>query len=91
MADARLSFAESLTEGVSIEAAKPAEDGRGVILRLNETMGRRCLARVRLGRHARSAALCDLLENDLEPLQTSGVELLVPLRPRQIRTVRVLY
>jgi len=88
-AGTRFSLAESLTRGVALEALKPAEDGDGLILRVNEYEGRRCLARVRLGRSIRSAQLCGLMENPLETLRADGNILEVPLMPRQILTIRL--
>lgn len=40
---------EVTTPGVAVLALKPAEDGRGVIVRLHETHGRRCRAVLRQG------------------------------------------
>ena len=83
------SLAESLTKGVALEAAKPAEDGQGVILRLCETEGRPVKARIRLAMVPRKAALCDLMENHQEDLPVDGPVLDISLQARQIRTLRI--
>ncbi|MHC1786927.1 MAG: alpha-mannosidase [Christensenellales bacterium] len=85
-----LSLAQTETEGVAMEALKPAEDGRGIILRVNEYLGRHCEACIDLPRPALSLHLCDLLENDLAPLPSTGGRIRLPLLPKQIKTLRVV-
>ena len=52
--------------GVSVEAAKAAEDGSGdLVVRLAEVHGARVAGSVALGAPATSVAVCDLLEDEL--------------------------
>ena len=72
-----------------IETVKPAENGRGYIIRLydnNRTRGER-----RLGfAHTPGRIVeCDLLENDRDALPLNSAQCDVHLRPYEIRTLRV--
>lgn len=73
-----------------IETVKPAQDGRGVIVRLYESQQRRGKVRLSTGYPLAQAYACDLLETDLAPLdvQPNFVELF--LKPFQIVTVRLI-
>jgi alpha-mannosidase len=73
-----------------IETVKPAEDGRGWIVRLYESQ--RCRGRVALhtGFDLSGAAVCDLLENDQQPLPVAGRSVAFDLAPFQIVTLRLL-
>ena len=52
--------------GVTIEAAKAAEDGSGdLVVRLAEVHGARVSGTITLGAPARSVQVCDLLEDEL--------------------------
>ena len=80
-------------EGVLVEAVKLADDGSGdVVVRLYESLGRRCSARVRARFEHAGAGAVDLLER---PLPTDGVVdegrdggVSLALRPFQIVTLR---
>ena len=92
----RAARTESLTllraepANVVIETVKPAEDGRGWIVRLYESQ--RCRGRVALhtGFDLSGAAVCDLLENDQQPLPVAGRSVAFDLAPFQIVTLRLL-
>ncbi len=77
------------TAGISLEAIKRAEDGKGVILRLWETEGRRQVASLRLHPHLLRAEIVDLLEEGGAPLTMDGDHLALAFAPFEIKTVRL--
>ena len=85
-------FSLDATPNVILEAAKKAEDGDGVVLRLFECSGQPGLASAAFARPVIRAVSCDLLER---PLESGGAvargtrEVDVPLRPFEIATVLV--
>lgn len=72
-----------------IETVKQAYDGDGLIVRLYEAENRRGTIRLRCGFPVREAALCDLLENEQQPLAVEGEEILLPLGNFEIATVKI--
>lgn len=73
-----------------VETIKPAEDGRGYILRIYEPHGARGPVKVQLGGSFDSVTECNLIEEDRQqvPVQASGWDFAI--LPFQIRTFRVL-
>ncbi len=77
--------------GVLLLALKPAEDRRGLIVRLLETEGRDTEARLSLATgEVTRAFTTSLNEEDLQELPCSGGEVGIPLRARGLATVRLL-
>ncbi|MFD0673842.1 alpha-mannosidase [Cohnella sp. GCM10027633] len=75
---------------VQVDAVKPAEDGRGLIVRLHEYGGGQ--ATVRLG-YLDGVAACeetDLLERPLGAAAREGESFAIALAPHEIRTVRLI-
>jgi alpha-mannosidase len=72
-----------------LDTIKPAEDSDAVVLRLYEAHGARGTARVRLDRPFAKAALANALEEEREPLELDGAEIVLPYRPHQVATVLV--
>ena len=59
------------------------------MLRLYEPHGGRGTARVRLGVAFASARRANVLEDDGEPLELDGDEIVVPFRPHELITIKV--
>lgn len=72
-----------------IETVKQAYDGNGLVVRLYEAANRRGSVRLRCGFDFTSAVLCDLLENEQQPLAVEGDEILLPLGNFEIATVKI--
>jgi alpha-mannosidase len=70
-----------------LDTIKRAEDSDALVLRLYEAHGARGVARIRLGLPFASARLANALEDEREPLEVAGDEIVVPYRPHQIVTV----
>lgn len=76
---------------VEVLTIKPAEDGRGYIVRLLETQGKSVTARLRLDfLELGKAYLTNVVEEDQQPLAVSDDCITVELPPYNIRTVRVI-
>lgn len=74
---------------VVIQTLKPADCGRGVILRLFDQTGCRGPVRVASARPLRRAALTDLLETPNAELPVTGDTLCLDLSPHQIATLHL--
>lgn len=76
--------------GVALLTLKKAENGGGYIVRLMETTGHKCDAKLRSAiLHLRSAELTDNLEHPLNPLPVRRGCAVVHMGPREIVSVRV--
>lgn len=76
---------------VAISAIKPAEDGRGVIIRLFEQANRRARIRLDFGFEIGAAFTCSMIEDgevEIDPDGSRGLALEV--RPFEIITLRVI-
>jgi alpha-mannosidase len=76
---------------IALGAMKPAEDGRGVILRLYEPHGGRGTATLQFAQPLRSATTTNLLEDALEELAFDGATLVLPFHPFEVRTLRLQF
>ena len=69
---------------------KPAEDGKGTILRLLETGGKEVAAAIHVPLLRVAAAWrCNAVEDNLEPLAAAEHAVHVPVKPYQIITIRL--
>jgi hypothetical protein len=69
---------------------KMSEDGRGTILRLQETAGRATEAVLKFLRGSlRSATLCNGVEDDLQPVRLSGNTVNLTFQPNEVLTLRI--
>jgi alpha-mannosidase len=83
------SFASVDDPNVVLDTIKRAEDSDALVLRLYEAHGARGVARVRLAQPFDKAVRANTLEDDGEPLEINGDEIVLPYRPHQIITVKV--
>ncbi|WP_421904653.1 alpha-mannosidase [Mameliella sp.] len=77
-----------VADNVVLETLKPAEDGRGFILRLYEADRRRGPVRLSFGRAMQEVAICDLLENELAPINIEDNSISLILKPFEILSLR---
>lgn len=75
---------------VVVEALKPAEDGRGFILRVYEPHGGRGEVTARLALPVKRVMACNLVEEDGDTIPMSGNTFRFALTPFQIRAFRLL-
>jgi alpha-mannosidase len=85
------SFFAVEAEGVILDAVKLAEDHSAMIFRLYEANGKTENAVLALTRKPARAAVTDLLENELAPLQFTGNRLGLSFRPFEIKTIKVSF
>ena len=76
-------------EGVVVETLKPAEDGKGLIVRAYEAYGQRHAARIRFGFPAARAEETDLVERPLKNVPVKDQAIAFTIRPFEIRTFRL--
>jgi alpha-mannosidase len=81
------SFASVDDPNVVLDTIKRAEDSDALVLRLYEAHGARGRARLRLRFPFESACLANLLEDDGEPLDVDGDQIVIPYRPHELVTV----
>ena len=72
-----------------VETLKPAEDGRGLILRVYEPHGARGSITVRLGLPVKRITACNLVEDDAEAVPVRNGAFSFTLTPFQIRSFRL--
>ena len=84
------SFLEVNQPDVVLEDWKISEDGRGTILRLQETAGHGATAKLQFPRLAmKSATLCNGVEDDIRPLKVEDKWVSLAFRPNEVLTLRV--
>ena len=77
------------SKNIVVETVKMAEDGDGVIVRLYESFGKRCDAKLEFGFAAKNVFLCDMLENELKPLTVKEGKVKIPMGNFEIVTLKV--
>ena len=81
------SYASVDDPNLVLDTIKRAEDSEALVLRLYEAHGARGSARLRLALPFSSAHRANALEDEREPLEVVGDEIVVPYRPHEIATV----
>lgn len=87
---AATSFVAVDHDNVVIETIKGAEDGRGVIVRMYESLRRRSRVVLTAGVPLAAAWRTNVLEHDREELEVDGHSVSLSLRPYEIATVRLI-
>ena len=77
--------------GVLVDTVKQSEDGNGWILRLYEYEQNRHTVGLQLFATPKKAVLCDLMENELEPLAIASTQLNIPIKPFEIVTLKLCF
>jgi alpha-mannosidase len=85
------SFFSLAGSGVKIETVKPAEDGKGVILRLYETFGGNAAVTLQTNTPWATLLETDLLEKPLDLQRPAGNSVELAFKPFEIRTFRLQY
>ena len=80
-------------DGFAVLACKPAEDGDGIVIRLQEATGRKRLARLCLNLQDVAVECCDLLERPMRslPVSRSGGETVMEIdtAPFEVHTLKL--
>ncbi|NLO46314.1 MAG: alpha-mannosidase [Clostridiales bacterium] len=85
-----LSLIKADKPNIIIETVKKAEDSDALIVRLYETWNKGTNCAVSFYSEIDSAAVCDLLEENDEPLAVSGSALQLSFRPFEIKTLKIM-
>ncbi|MBS1816099.1 MAG: hypothetical protein JSS87_14605 [Acidobacteria bacterium] len=84
------SFLEVAGDNVILTDWKIAEDGKGTILRLQETAGKSTQATVHIPRlHLQAATLCNAVEDNQQSLAVQNDMVSVNLKPFEVVTIRL--
>lgn len=86
------SFVQVSRSNIIIDAVKPAQDGRGVIVRMYEAERKRGGVSVKFNfGNVKSVVECNLMETDETELAVQDNEFRFFITPHQVRTFRVLF
>ena len=85
------SFVRTDSDQILVEAVKKAEDSSHIIIRLYESHGTSADAMIKFGLPPRRAALADLMEQEMIPLELCGSEVRLIFKPFEIHTLKIQY
>ncbi|MBD5455236.1 MAG: alpha-mannosidase [Lachnospiraceae bacterium] len=85
------SFASTDQPNVVIEAIKRSEDSNAWIIRLYECYNKRCNVTMQLREKIHNAFLCNLLEEQEEPVVFEKDKILFSIKPYEILTFKVVF
>ena len=84
------SFVSVSDENIVIDTVKKAEDSDETVVRMYESWNKRVNgAKLTFGFDVKSAVLCDLMENEIEPLTVENNSVTLNVKPFEIVTVKV--
>lgn len=85
----KFSFVSVSGDGVIVETVKKAENGEGYIVRLYDSANTRSTKTLRFGVPVKEVYVCDLLENELEKVETEYDEVKLEVKPFEIVTLKI--
>ena len=77
-------------DNVVIETIKQAEDGNGIIIRLYENQRKRGDVTLTTGFDIKSVVVSNLIEDDIEQIDFEGRNIILPFKPYEIITLRII-
>jgi alpha-mannosidase len=84
------SFVSVSEENIVIDTVKKAEDSDETVVRMYESWNKRVNgAKLTFGFDVKSAVLCDLMENEIEPLTAENNSVTLNVKPYEIVAVKV--
>ena len=87
--DKQLSFVDINKENVMIEVIKKAEDSNDLIVRVYEYHNKRTNATLTFFKEIETAFECDLMENNIEEVNTNNKEFTFEIKPYEIKTFKI--
>ncbi|MBQ9551132.1 MAG: alpha-mannosidase, partial [Clostridia bacterium] len=84
-------FVEVSADSLTVECFKPAQDGKGYILRLAEQKHGRGKATVTFFRPFRSVTECNMIEENEETLAKNAESFSFSFRPYEVKTFRIVF
>ena len=76
-------------DGAFIDAVKKSESGDGIIVRLYDAANSRSTKKLTFGLPIKEAYLCDLLENEISPLEIDRASVSIDVKPFEIVTLKI--
>ncbi len=76
-------------DNVIVETVKESEDGENLIVRLYETKNMRSAVELAFGFDVKGVALCNLMEENEQPLSMNGNVLALTVKPFEIITLKI--
>ena len=83
------SLVSSSAENVVVDTVKKAEDSDETVVRMYENFNRRGSATLTFGVPFEKAFLCDLLENETQPLAVENNSVTLEVKPFEIITIKL--
>lgn len=87
---AAYSFVSCSDERINVGAIKKSERGDGYIVRLNETNNERHNITLSFGFKIKKLYLCDLMENELQELNTENSSAMLTINPFEIVSLKAV-
>lgn len=84
----KMSFANVNKKNVMIEVIKKAEDSNELIIRMYEYENKRTEVKLQFNKEIQSICECDLMENDLESINSNGNSIEFTITPYEIKTFK---
>ncbi len=75
-------------ENVFMETVKLAEDSDAILVRVYEAYNAHATMWLTAGFDFKRAVLCDLMENEVQPLENDGRNVTLPIKPYEILTIK---
>lgn len=85
------SFVGTDSENAMIETLKVSEDGKGVIVRVYESLGGYVKTKIKCEIPIGRATLCDMLENEIEEMKVEKSSVEIELEPFEIKTILLTF
>ncbi|HWT76201.1 MAG TPA: glycosyl hydrolase-related protein [Mobilitalea sp.] len=86
---AELSLVNVDQENVIIEVVKKAEDSEAIIIRLYECYNMRTKVNCQFFHELQRVAECDLMENEIEEINSQGNHFAFDIKPYEIKTFKL--
>ena len=85
-----MTLLECENENIVIETIKKAEDDNSVVVRMYDAYNQRGKASIKVNFPYKEVWVCDMLENNLEKLETNGEMVKVPVGNFEIVTLKFI-
>lgn len=77
-------------DNVVVETVKQSENGNAIVIRLYESMNKRCNTTLTFCNNLKSVKLCNLLEQNDEDVEHSGSTVSLMFKPFEIKTLKIV-
>jgi alpha-mannosidase len=85
-----ISYIESTSNNIVLDALKPAEDGRGLIMRVYDMLNISDRVKIKINFQVKEVFETDMLENDLNRIDINKGEISIDIGNFQVKTLRLI-